>query len=106
VWRDLVARAGTRLTLASSLPRLYRAEAAGLDRRQRRPVARAFVRQVLALVGPPLRQTAAAWLEAQPADRRAEWLAAARTADRGPAVERARAALDCLLDALIAGEAP
>jgi hypothetical protein len=96
VARDLVEVRTGRLRLSPALARLFRAEHAGRTPAARRALARALVRDVLDLVGPPARAAAVAWLEAQPADRRAALL---ETDRQRLAVEAARA-LGRLLDAL------
>jgi hypothetical protein len=105
VTRDLVAARGERLRLSWALARLYRAGAAGRDGAARRALGRDLVRTVLGLVGPPLRQAAAAWLADQPAVRRSELLGPARPPDSDTVALEAAAALGRLLDALAAGEA-
>jgi hypothetical protein len=105
VARDLVARQGERLRLSWALARLYRAEAGREGDAARRALARSLVRAVLALVGPPLRQAAAAWLADQPPARQAALLESARAPHRGAAGIVPAAALGRLLDALGAGEA-
>jgi hypothetical protein len=103
VARDLVrveAR-GERLRLSSKLPGVYRDLHAGQPGAARRALAKALVRDVLDLVGPPARATAVAWLEAQPAARRAALL----DTDRQRLAVEAAHALGRLLDALAAGHA-
>ncbi len=105
VARDLVEARGARVRISPALARLYVAErAARPDVAERRGLAQALVREVLSLVGPPLRQGAASWLDAQPAGRQGALLEAARRADRQGAAGRAAAPLGRLLDALVAGE--
>jgi hypothetical protein len=96
VVRDLVEARGTRLRLSTALASGYRAERAGRTGAARRALAKALVRDVLDLVGPPARAAAVAWLEAQPVDRRA----AALEADRSHLAVEAARALGRLLDAL------
>jgi hypothetical protein len=98
VERDLVEARGERLRLSPALAGLYRAGSAGAARR---PLAKALVREVLDLVGPPARAAAVAWLEAQPPDRRA----ASLEADRPRLAVEAARALARLLDALESGHA-
>jgi hypothetical protein len=105
VSRDLVAGDGERVRLSWALPHLVRAELVGGGRDARRAVARAFVRTVLSLVGPPVRRAAAAWLAAQPPARQAALLDAARGVDRPAAAARGAVALGRLLDALVLEEA-
>jgi hypothetical protein len=103
VARDLVrveAR-GERLRLSPALARLYRAEHAGQPVAARRALAKALVRDVLDLVGPPARAAAVAWLEAQPAHRR---VPPAET-DRQRLAVAAAHALGRLLEALERGAA-
>jgi hypothetical protein len=99
--RDLVEVRGERLRLSPALARLYRAERAGRDAGAKRALAKALVRDVLDLVGPPARAAAVAWLEAQPAHQRAALL---ETDRQWLAVEAAQA-LGRLLDALEGGHA-
>ena len=101
VTRDLVEVRGERLRLSPALAHLYRAECAGRDAGARRALAKALVRDVLDLVGPPARAAAVAWLDAQPADRRAALL----ETDRQRLAVEAAQALGRLLDALEGGHA-
>jgi hypothetical protein len=103
VARDLlrVEARGERLRLSPALARFYRAEHAGQPVAARRALAKALVRDVLDLVGPPARVAAVAWLEAQPAERRAALL----ETDRQRLAGEAASALGRLLDALEAGHA-
>jgi hypothetical protein len=84
VWRDLIEARGEGLRLALALARSFAAMRASLDGAARRDLARALVRDVLGLVGPPVRGAAAAWLAAQSPDRQAALLEAASQADRRP----------------------
>jgi hypothetical protein len=102
VVRDLVDARGERLRLSTALVRLYQAERAGRAGGARRALAKALVRDVLDLVGPPARAAAVARLDAQPVERRA---ALVETAERGGLAVEAARALGRLLDALEAGHA-
>ncbi len=62
VWRDLVEARGEGLRLALALARSFAAMRVSLDGGARRDLARTLVRDVLGLVGPPVRGAAAAWL--------------------------------------------
>jgi hypothetical protein len=99
VRRDLVAVRGRRVTLARALPRAY------LRRDRDRALAQRLVREVLDLVGPPVRRQAAAWLEAQPAGRREALLAAAAQADRAALAAAVAGPLMRLVDLLAEGGA-
>jgi hypothetical protein len=101
--RDLVEARGSSIRLSRRLAELYRTELARLPPVGRRALARALVREVLGLVGPPVRRAAATWLEAQSPDRQETLLVAAAAEDRGPAAARAATLLRPLLDALEAG---
>jgi hypothetical protein len=101
VARDLVEARGERLRLSTALARLYRVERAARAAAAQRALAKALVRDVLDLVGPPARVAAVAWLEARPADRRAGLL----ESDRPRRAAEAARALGRLLDALEAGHA-
>lgn len=96
VARDLVEARGTRLRLSTALASCYRAQRAGRTGAARRALAKALVRDVLDLVGPPARAAAVAWLEALPAGRRA----ASLETDRSRLAVEAAQALGRLLDAL------
>jgi hypothetical protein len=105
VSHDLVEARGSSIRLSRRLPELYRNELARLPPVGRRALARALVREVLGLVGPPVRRTAATWLEAQSPDRQETLLAAAAAGDRVGGAARAATLLRPLLDALEAGAA-
>jgi hypothetical protein len=105
VWRDLVEARGEGLRLALGLARSFAAMCAPLDHRARRDLARVLVRELLGLVGPPVRTAATRWLSAQSPARQAALLGAASQSDRQAAALHAAAALGPLLDALAAGEA-
>ncbi len=103
--RDLVEVRGDTVRLGRALARAYTRERVGLSRAAHRPLAQRLVREVLGLLGPPVRRAAAAWLLAQPATRQAAFLAAATGEARPARVARAARPLARLLDALAAGEA-
>ena len=105
VWRDLVEARGEGLRLALALARAYVATRAPLDPPARRDLARTLVRDVLGLVGSPVRAAAAGWLAAQSATRQAALLESASQSDRQATALHAAEALGPLLDALVAGEA-
>ena len=104
VWRDLIEARGEGLRLALGLVRSFAAMRPSLDGGARRDLARTLVRDVLGLVGPPVREAAARWLAAQSPPRQAALLEAASQADRQTAALHAAEALAPLLDALTAGE--
>ncbi|MBI3458265.1 MAG: hypothetical protein HY002_21045 [Candidatus Rokubacteria bacterium] len=103
--RDLVEVRGRTLRLSGVLARAYVTERAALAARARRGLAHRLVRDVLGLVGPPVRRAAAAWLEAEPPARQQALLEAASAADRRALAAEAATRLGPLLDALAAGEA-
>jgi hypothetical protein len=103
--RDLVEARAWSIRLSRGLPRLYRTERSRLPAVGRRALARALVREVLGLIGPPVRRAAAAWLESQPPDRQQTLLATAGAADRARLAAEAAIRLRPLLDLLEAGAA-
>jgi hypothetical protein len=101
---DLVAAEGRTLRLSWRLCRAYRAAAATTAPDRRRALARVFVRDVLGLLGDPVRRAAAAWMaDLSPEARETELASAA--GDRGEAAAGALGPLDALLVALAAGDA-
>lgn len=101
--RDLIEVRGRTLRLSRTLARACRVERErGADPRA---LARLLVADVLALLGPPVRSAAAAWLEAEPGDRQQALLDAARRIDRRVAAAGAAVRLGPLLDGLAAGTA-
>jgi hypothetical protein len=104
VHRDLVESREGRVRLSRALSRAYRARRAGLAEEPRRALARRLVREVLGLVGPPLRAAAAAWLESQPARRQEGLLREGAARDRREMVTRAAVTLAPLVTALATGE--
>jgi hypothetical protein len=104
VARDLVETRGEGLRVALALARAFAARRAPLDLAARRDLTRTLVRDLLGLVGPPVRTAAARWLAAQSPARQTALLEAASQADRQAAAVRAAEALGPLLDALAAGE--
>lgn len=105
VSRDLIETRGSTVRLSGRLAETYRGEHARLPASARRPLAQRMVREVLALLGPPVRRAATLWLEAEPPDRRAVHLAKAARVNRREAAVRATEPLGRLLDALEAGGA-
>lgn len=105
VARDLVEATGTTVRLSPALVRAYRDDPAHLAAERRRGLAQRLVREVLGLVGPPVRRAAAAWLEAEPPARQATHLEVSARLDRAVAAARAAEPLGRLLAALEAGEA-
>ncbi len=98
--RDLVETRGTAIRLSARLSRAYFAERAALPVAGRRGLAQRLVRELLGLVGPPVRQAAAAWLEAETPARRDAHLAAAAALDRRALAAHAAEWLGRLLTAL------
>jgi hypothetical protein len=103
--RDLIETCGATVRLSPRLARAYLTERATLPAEARRSLARRLVREMLGLVGPPVRRIAAAWLEAEPAARQQTHLETTIRLDRGVAAARAVEPLGRLLDALETGEA-
>jgi hypothetical protein len=103
--RDLVAVEGQTLRLSWRLCRAYRAAWASSAPNERRALARLLVRDVLGLLGDPVRRAATSWVAALPLDAQEAELAAAGTTDRTAAAARALGPLDQLLTALESGEA-
>lgn len=102
---DLVAAEGRTLRLSWRLCRAYRAAAATTAPDRRRALARVFVRDVLGLLGDPVRGAATAWVADLSPEAREIELAAAAAVDRGEAAAGALGPLDELLVALAAGDA-
>jgi hypothetical protein len=100
---DLVEARETKIRLSRKLARIYRAEWAEAPASARRGLAQRFVREILGLIGPAVRDAAVARLEALPAERQAAELAAAADRDRVALASAALAPLGRLLDALAAG---
>lgn len=105
VWRDLVAVDGETIRLSGALAARYRSRLAGTAAAGRRELARALVRDVLGLLGPPVRAHAGVWLESLPAPGRDALLEAGGALDRARLAARAAVALRPLLDALERGGA-
>src|SRR5262249_55361900 len=63
---DLVGMEGATIRISPKLVRAYRTAMAAAPAAAGRTVARQLVREVLGLVGPKVRQTAAVWLESLP----------------------------------------
>jgi hypothetical protein len=103
---DLVDARGTILRLSPKLASVYRSTWAAAAPGMRRGLAQRFVREVLGLIGPALRNAAVTWLEALPSARQEAELEAAAGRDRVMLATAALAPLGHLLDALEAGEAP
>jgi hypothetical protein len=104
VERDLVTARGSTIRLSPRLVRRYRALHAGAPADGRRALARSLVQDVLGLVGPSVRQAAAAWLDGHSPDRKAEILQSAGRHDRTAAALDAAKLLNRLLAALEAAE--
>ena len=103
--RDLIEERATTLRLSTALAAVYRAERARRPASARRALAQRLVREILGLLGSPVRRAAALWLEAQAAPRRAILLEEGAGVDRREAAARAAQPLQRLLDALEAGAA-
>ena len=101
---DLVHLEGPTLRLSRRLADLYRAEWTATPGVARRPLARRLVRDVVGLLGDPVRRAAARWLEALPAVHQESELARAARLDRLAAAAQALAPLGRLLDVLESGE--
>jgi hypothetical protein len=100
---DLVAARTHAVRLSPKLARVYRSAWAAAPAGVRRGLAQRLVREVLGLIGPAVRETAVAWLEAVPAGRRDAELEAAARRDRVGLAGIALAPLGRLLDALERG---
>ena len=102
---DLVEARGTAIRLSPKLARVYRRAWAAAPPPGRRTVAQQLVREVLGLIGPPVRTAAARWLESLPEGRQETALAQAARRDRVQLAQAALAPLGRLLDAVAAGAA-
>jgi hypothetical protein len=101
---DLVDARRELLRVSPKVARVYRAAHAAADAGARRALAQRLVREILGLLGPAVRATATAWLEAMPPARQAAELDAAAGRDRGALARDALAPLGRLLDALERGQ--
>src|SRR4029453_4614310 len=79
---DLVEARGATLRLSPKLGGVYRSAWRAAAPGARRALAQRLVREVLGLIGPAVRDTAAAWLEALPSTRQEAELDAAARRDR------------------------
>jgi hypothetical protein len=102
---DLVEARGGTIRLSPKLARAYRSAWAGAPASARRALAQRLVREILGLIGPPVRTAAAAWLEAMPGARQEAQLETAARRDRVTLAAAALAPHGRLLDALAAGGA-
>lgn len=103
--RDLVDVRGRTVRLSRALTRCYAAERARLAGAARRTLAQRLVREVLGLLGPPVRRAAAAWLEGEPPSRQQALLDSGAGLDRPAAALGAAERLRPLIDALTSGDA-
>jgi hypothetical protein len=102
---DLVESQRATLRLSPKLLRVYRTVRAAAHPGGGRSVAQQLVREVLGLIGPPVREAAASWLEALPVARQEAELVAAARRDRVAVATAALAPLGRLLEAVEAGAA-
>jgi hypothetical protein len=98
--RDLAAARGAHLRLSRRLLDVYRETRRLTPAAGRRALAQALVRDVLALLGGPVRAAAADWLAAQPASRQETLLGEAAGRERRDAARAAAGPLSALLDRL------
>jgi hypothetical protein len=101
---DLVDASGATLRLSPKLARVYRSRHGTAEASARRALAQQLVREVLGLIGPAVRATATAWLEAMPPARQEVELDAAAHRDRVSLARAALLPLGRLLDGLERGE--
>jgi hypothetical protein len=104
--RDLAAERGVHLRLSRRLLDVYRETRRLTPPAERRALAQALVRDVLALLGGPVRRAAADWLEAQPANRQQGLLHEAAGRERRAAALAAAGPLASLLDRLATAPEP
>jgi hypothetical protein len=104
VARDLVEEAGGTLRLSWRLARAYRATWGETPASRRRTLAQGLVRDVLGILGDPVRRAAVQWLVALPSTGQEAALAEAAALDRATAAAGALTPLGQLLAVLEAGQ--